>query len=356
MLEQDQYTLLLLLYTDELEIVNPLGAARGKYKIVCVYFSVLNLHPKYRSELQYIHLILLARNLHVQKYGMDELLKPMIEDLNEIEKSGIFVNLGNMLRRVKVKGFCFCGDNLSLNRIGGFTCCFSAGRVCRFCLASSGNLSRLTTEEDCVVRCLDAHKRHLSCIEVNPAMGKKIYGVTGPSPLLKVPGFDVTTQLPPDIMHDILEGSFEHVLRQVLSALINQGILTYDDLGKISTFTYGFHDKKTRPEPLSKSFINGNSNLKGTASQKWCPMRLLPLILGDCVPLENPDWEVLLLYCEVASLCFAPEISLDFVAYLRVRIQELLCLFVARYPGASLKPKLRYLVHYPRFIVQLGPL
>ncbi|XP_064479840.1 uncharacterized protein LOC135393295 [Ornithodoros turicata] len=354
--EQDQYTLLLLMYTDELEIVNPLGAARGKYKIVCVYFSLLNLHRKYRSQLQSIHLLLLARYVHVQKFGMDEFLKPLIEDLNQIQKHGIPVMIGNTLRMVKAAIYCFCGDNLSLNRLGGFSCCFSGGRFCRFCLASSQNLSVLTTEQSCVVRNMNAHRRHLSGILVNGIVSKRLYGVTGPSPLLKLHQFDVTLQLPPDIMHDILEGSFEQVLKQVLTALISQGMLKFDDLDKISTFPYGFQDKKNKPEPVPKSFINGHTSLKGTASQKWCLLRLLPLIFGDSLPPKNQDWEVFLLYREICNLCFAPEITEDLVAYLQIKIQDLLCLFVARYPDIPLKPKLHFLVHYPRFIMELGPL
>ncbi|XP_064468696.1 uncharacterized protein LOC135382958 [Ornithodoros turicata] len=291
MSEPDQYTILLLMYTDELEISNPLGAARGKYKL-----------------------------------------------------------------NVKAALFCFCGDRLSLNHLGGFSGCFSSGRFCRFCLASTKQLPRLTTEQECVIRNLDAHKRHLSSILMNGIISKRLYGVTGPSPLLKLERFDVTLQLPPDIMHDILEGSFEHVLRQVLVALIQKGSLKFDDLDKVTRFPYGFHDKKNRPEPIPKSFIDGNATLRGTASQKWCLLRMFPLIFGDGVPPENPDWEVLLLFLEIANLSFSAEIAVNFVAYLQIKIQEVLCKFVSRYPQASLKPKLHFLVHCPRFIMQLGPL
>lgn len=39
-----QYTVFLLLYTDELELNNPLGSSVGKNKILVVYSSILNLH------------------------------------------------------------------------------------------------------------------------------------------------------------------------------------------------------------------------------------------------------------------------------------------------------------------------
>lgn len=120
------------------------------------------------------------------------------------------------------------------------------------------------------MRNVDAHRRHLSAVSVNGIASKRMYGVTGPSLLLLLPQFDVTLQLPPHLMHDVLEGSFEHVLRQVLISLLSDSVIQFDDLNKISTFTYGFHDKKNKPEPLSKPFIESNSILKETASQKWC--------------------------------------------------------------------------------------
>ncbi|KAL1454668.1 hypothetical protein MTO96_043738 [Rhipicephalus appendiculatus] len=50
------HTILLLFYTDEIEVVNPLGAKRGKHKLLAVYCSLLNLHVKHRSRLQNIYL------------------------------------------------------------------------------------------------------------------------------------------------------------------------------------------------------------------------------------------------------------------------------------------------------------
>ncbi|CAN7944182.1 unnamed protein product [Ixodes pacificus] len=37
-------TLFLILYSDEVEIANPLGAKRGVHKLTTVYFTLLNMH------------------------------------------------------------------------------------------------------------------------------------------------------------------------------------------------------------------------------------------------------------------------------------------------------------------------
>ncbi|CAN7999500.1 unnamed protein product, partial [Ixodes hexagonus] len=211
-----QYTIFIVLYSDEVEICNPLGAKRGVHKLLAVYFTLLNLHAKHRSQLRFIHLVLLAKYDDVQTYGLEKVLSPLIEDINELGMCGVrFIDRGEV-QNAQVFVFCVCGDNLSMNRLGGFTCCFSQGRVCRFCMASSKRLPELTTEDFCTLRTAQAHEGHLQAVALNPKANKKLYGVNERSPMLEVPYFDVTRQLPPDLMHDILEGGFECVLRPVL--------------------------------------------------------------------------------------------------------------------------------------------
>ncbi|XP_064480460.1 uncharacterized protein LOC135393978 [Ornithodoros turicata] len=197
-----QCTIFLLLYSDEVEIVNPLGAKRGKHKLLCVYVTLLNIHTKYRSKVRSMHLLVLAKYTCVQKYGLSEILKPLMKDLVELESKGISVVIRDAMQQVQVRAFAFCGDNLSLNRLGGFTCCFSKGKVCRFCLAYKNNLAVLTSEEDCKVRTAAMHQEHLAAIAINSVPCKRMYGVNCSSPLLELSYFDVTSQLPPDAMHE----------------------------------------------------------------------------------------------------------------------------------------------------------
>ncbi|KAM7310696.1 uncharacterized protein ISCGN_007604 [Ixodes scapularis] len=354
--EGDQYTIFILLYSDEVEICNPLGAKRGVHKLLAVYFTLLNLHARHRSQLRSIFLVLLARYEDVQEYGLDVILRPLLNDLKELHSCGVmFISRGET-HNAHVFVFCVCGDNLSMNRLGGFTCCFSQGRVCRFCMATSGKLSTLTTEDFCVLRSAEAHQEHLQAITVNPKQNKRIYGVNERSPMLELPYFDVTRQLPPDLMHDILEGGFEIVLRQVLKALVDDGILAYSDLDHITSFEYGHNDKKNKPVGMNRSFLTNKANLKGTASEKWCLLRLLSLILGNLVPEDNPDWELYLQFREIVDLSFATVIPCEYLPYLESLVQTFLVEFAQRYGAASVIPKLHYLVHYARFIRELGPL
>ncbi|KAK3916372.1 Large tegument protein deneddylase [Frankliniella fusca] len=72
------------LYTDELELCNPLGGNTKKYKICCIYFQVGNIGPKNLSSLESIHLVAVVRWAHVLKFGYETIMKPLIADLKTL--------------------------------------------------------------------------------------------------------------------------------------------------------------------------------------------------------------------------------------------------------------------------------
>ncbi|CAN7999370.1 unnamed protein product [Ixodes hexagonus] len=351
-----QYTIFILLYSDEVEICNPLGPKRGVHKLLAVYFTLLNLHPRHRSQLRFIYLVLLVKYDDVQKYGLSNILSPMISDLNELQAYGLTFMSKEEAQNAQVFVFCVCGDNLSMNCLGGFSCCFSQGRVCRFCMALSERLSEITTEDSCTLRSAQAHEQYLQAVAVNPKLNRKLYGVNEQSPMLELPYFDVTRQLPPDLMHDVLEGGFECVLRPILKALVEGGVLSCSDMDRIASFAYGWNDKKNKPTAMNRSFLTCKANLKGTASEKWCLLRLLGLILADLIPEGDADWELYLQFREIVDISFATVVPSEYLPYLETIVQAFLVEFAQRYGSAAIIPKLHYLVHYARMIRELGPL
>ena len=50
----------------------------------------------------------------------------------------------------------------------------------------------------------------------------------------------------------------------------------------------------------------------------WCLARMLPLIIGDSVPEEDPHWENSLLLLTILEYILAPVVSQDDIAYLRL--------------------------------------
>ena len=118
----------LQLYSDAVEVTNPLGAAKGEHKLLMVYASVLHIPPRYRSKVDNSFLVLVARYNEV-KDSPQLLFKPLVDDLKDLDAG---ITVGEDL--VKAGLLEYCGVKLECDEIGGFQTHFNAGYPCRHCL------------------------------------------------------------------------------------------------------------------------------------------------------------------------------------------------------------------------------
>jgi len=88
------------------------------------------------------------------------------------------------------------------------------------------------------------------------------------------------------------------------------------------------------------------------ASQTWCLMRLLPIIIGDRIPSDNPYWLNFLRLLELIDYISAPETTREIAGYLRDLIQDHHICFKQLYPEQRLTPKFHHLIHLPNYIIQ----
>jgi hypothetical protein len=51
-----------------------------------IYFTIGNIAPKHRSQLNAIQLLAIATSPIIKKYGIDALLEPFMEDLQSLEQ------------------------------------------------------------------------------------------------------------------------------------------------------------------------------------------------------------------------------------------------------------------------------
>jgi hypothetical protein len=56
------------------------------FGIGLLYYTLGNLDPKLRSSLNSINLLSIAKYEYICKYGIEELIKPVIDDVLELEK------------------------------------------------------------------------------------------------------------------------------------------------------------------------------------------------------------------------------------------------------------------------------
>ena len=119
------------LYSDAVEMKNPLGAARGTYKIVQVYYTLCEIEKAQRSQIDRFQLLMIFREKLLKKYSYKTIYKNLVEDLKKLEL-GVVVNFP-MTRRVKCGILCYSADNLEASLVGGFSACFSSKDICRVC-------------------------------------------------------------------------------------------------------------------------------------------------------------------------------------------------------------------------------
>ena len=124
----------------------------------------------------------------------------------------------------------------------------------------------------------------------------------------------------------------------------------------ISTFKYKL--KGTGLNPFGLEITNANlteGKLKGTASQKWCLLIHLPLILRNInITPENQAWQLMIKCREIGEILMSDSIPKSKIQYLACLIDEHHQLFRLLSP-VGMTPKFHYLIHYPRIISSFGP-
>ena len=78
---------------------------------------------------------------------------------------------------------------------------------------------------------------------------------------------------------------------------------------------------------------------------------MLPLLIGDFIPVADGHWDNFLRLLKIEEIVFAPRTSTQLAAYLAVLTEEYLSEFSELYERRMI-PKQHYMVHYPTQIVR----
>ena len=356
----DNKSLKILLYYDDLEITNQ--QTKRKHKLAMVYFQSGNLYSEYRSKLKSINLLALVETRHLKKYGMDAILKPFIEELQKLgEDLGYDFKLQNGIVRLRGALFAVIADTPASQLMGGYKeSVGGAKRKCRHCMAHFEEIQSKFREEDFQLRNKDMHDYHLNQLDKNPELHNhfsKEYGVTKRSVPLDAPHFDVTDQLPQDVMHIILEGALSRTLFYVITYLVNNHFFTLEDLNEfVLNYNYGYSELKDKPVfVFADDLKSPHENLGQTAAQIWLISRAFVFFAA---PFSHncPDvWNILLSILEITAICLSKKISINVLGYLKDLIEEHLQMFKNVF-NEDITPKQHYLVHLPSQILKFGPL
>ena len=246
--KENKDALALIFYSDGLEIKNPLGAARGTYKVVQVFYTLANIPKNQRSQVDRIQLAMIFKEKLLKKYSFKTIYKRLVEDLKKLE-DGINVDTPEP-SIVKAGLLIHPADNLEAHSLGGFSGSFSSKSICRFChiqytdlednihsYDGEGAHDKWTVEDyENGIRSLEEEEDDNDDIEILENLSQdedeldeddetenddgeseadndddddvvsNKWGLKRQCPLNILKAFHCVKSLPPDFMHDILEG------------------------------------------------------------------------------------------------------------------------------------------------------
>ena len=232
----------LIFYSDGVELKNPLGSARGTYKVVQVFYTLANIPKHQRSQVDKLHLCMVFRESLLKKYSYRIIYHKLISDLRKLEEEGLVVYKPEV-KTVKFGLILYAADNLEAHQLGGFSGSFSSKSICRHCHCQYDDLEdhihdhdsensheRWTVQQyNSIVSKLETDQVTLNFVEnaVVPSdeneedeigfsdsdasddddevneLGNK-YGIKRACPLNDLQSFHCVTSLPPDLLHDLL--------------------------------------------------------------------------------------------------------------------------------------------------------
>ena len=308
--------------------------------------------PKFRSSLSNHYLVALYNAGDVKTYGFDPILQPLVDDIKDLEKNGLHITTDVFEGTVKVGIAQVTGDNLGVNGILGFVESFISHYFCRNCKMHIAEMPRA------LIAIYQLNRTYANYCEDLEANDPTSTGVKASCLLNNLEHFHVTTNYVPDVMHDLLEGVCGLEVHLVLGDLIRARFFDLDLLNsRITSFDYSPSDSKNKPSAITQNKITNPDGASGqTASQLWCLIRYLPLMISDLIPEGNEQLELLLLLLECMDFIFSPEVTVGETVFLKQIIKDHHDYFLTMYPDRHLKPKHHFMTHYPQQIRQLGPL
>ena len=116
--------------------------------------------------------VAVVKTAHLKKYGFDEVLKPLLNDLKILE-DGYYFTVGNSNIPITGTLSVFCGDTPASNLAGGFKEGVSlAMKCCRHCEANQDDIQKIVHEEECILRTEVRLVSQYERMEINPALTK----------------------------------------------------------------------------------------------------------------------------------------------------------------------------------------
>lgn len=351
------------IYTDDFEVVNPIGSHRKKHKLTAFYWTLLNIPVELRSKLNVIQLAALAKSAYIKIHGSDKLLLDICTGLQMLY-DGCVLDIPNVGKRRYHGLLCFvCADTLAAQQLGGFKeGVGQAYKPCRTCDIEKADMHQVHYASDCCIRDETEHRDRAETIQTLSKKTQKYWskhwGINKPSVLFDVPGFSLTQCILHDPMHVLLEGIARTEIKGLLNVCIREKkYFTLNELNsRIMNFPYSSVECRDKPQPFDAKSLEPSSVVCQTAASMKTLLTVLPCLIGDLVPVDDPHWINFIRLLQIMLLSLSPVASLITVQSLEQLVAAHNAAFIKLYPNDSFTPKMHYLVHFPTQLLDFGPL
>jgi hypothetical protein len=338
----------LLIFFDDLEVLNAMGSHSGIYKLGATYIQLGCLPKSLQSKVKMIFLGLLFFSEDRKMIGNERMFQMLIEQLNKLYEEGIDVDFGTY-KQIKFVPVLIIGDNLGIHQILGFVEGFNATHLCRFCNLSLQQIKDGICPEESDLRSVENYEIQLSIDNT------RMTGLTERCVFNKLKSYHVISSPSVDIMHDLQEGVCHYIVCRILLQFINEDkYFSLDLLNQlILIFEYG-PIQLNKPNLITMHMITKNK-LKNSAAEMMTFCTYLPFIIGHLVDQNSPYWDLFISLRFFMRIVFQKTCSPGTHELLHFLAKELIEKYVACF-GSTVPPKLHFLYHYKMVMKNIGPL
>jgi hypothetical protein len=231
-------------YVDDFGTADALKDTKNLYRITGVYFKIGNLPGRFQGTNHFTQLIYLCFPEDVKRLGYEETFQDLLKDLSILETEGVNIERNNQLINLKGTITFMVTDNLAANGIGGYVESFGCNMsgYCRQCLADSDTVQLFTRDKDFQARSKETNTQDLNDLQRESKRCKTIVhinGVKSNSMFKNLLYFSIIDSLPPDILHDFLEGVIPKNFSCLLKYFIDNGMYSIEELNlDLKNFKY----------------------------------------------------------------------------------------------------------------------
>ena len=315
-----------------------------------MHISLPFLPPHIVAKVENIFVSAIFHSKYLKEYGNKKCFSKTIEDLKALSTDGIKVSIDGEEITLYFECVSILGDNLGLNCICGFAKNFVGNYYCRICRANKEECQKMTLE---LIRLLKTKKSYEEDVLIEDCSKA---GVFEECIFNKLDNFHIWENITVDIMHDLYEGIASDVIGKILKILIQNKFITLEEINTtIKNFAYNDIDKQNKPRRLAfcQAKKGKKLNIKQSASEMLCLARNLGLMIDDCIPYDNKHWKLYRYLRNIIGVLTSLRLDKGQMLNLQTTIQKFIFLYHELF--GKIKPKMHFLLHYPRAMILNGP-